>query len=88
MSSRRLLLAHSSPTPWLAPIVPFSWFQQFWKDFQLETVKTNLDAMGLKIAEHQEQALKARKGLAVATKDFKKITAPEEQSKEVGKLLK
>lgn len=61
--------------------------QSFWKEFDLEGLRSTLDEQGLAVATAQEASVKARKGLAERTKDFRRH-APQEVSKEVAPLLK
>ncbi|KAG2490870.1 hypothetical protein HYH03_010788 [Edaphochlamys debaryana] len=58
----------------------------FWRDFDLEGMRTKLDEIGLKVAEHQEESMQNRRKLAESTRDFKKNN--EAVSKTVGPLLK
>ena len=54
--------------------------------FDLEGMRTKLDDIGLKVAEHQEESMQNRRKLAEATREFKKNS--EAVSKTVGPLLK
>ena len=56
----------------------------FWKEFELDSVRSKLDEEGLGIASHQEASVKHRRQLAEATKgacssyaDFHQSTAPD-----------
>lgn len=49
-------------------------------------MRASLDEVGLKIAEHQEEAMAARKRLAESTREFKRT--PEASTRGVGPLLK
>ena len=40
----------------------------FWKEFELDSVRSKLDEEGLGIASHQEASVKHRRQLAEATK--------------------
>lgn len=59
----------------------------YWRDLDLEGMRTKLDEVGLKIASYQEEALQNRKKLADATREFKR-SVDEQTSKSVGGLLK
>ncbi|GLC41611.1 hypothetical protein PLESTF_000273100 [Pleodorina starrii] len=65
---------------------PLSVVCSFWREFDLEGIRTKLDEIGLKVAEHQEDSMQSRRKLAEATRDFKKNN--EAVSKTVGPLLK
>ncbi|KAL3835136.1 hypothetical protein ACJIZ3_009872 [Penstemon smallii] len=56
---------------------PVSAVATFWKDFDLEKERTNLDEQGLRIAENQENSQKNRRKLAESTRDFKKASNEE-----------
>ena len=66
---------------------PLSVVCSYWKEFDLENMRSKLDEVGLKIAEHQEEAMQNRKKLAEATRDFKK-GASDAITKPLGALLK
>ncbi|KAL4425119.1 hypothetical protein ABPG77_008224 [Micractinium sp. CCAP 211/92] len=61
--------------------------QGFWKDFDLEGLRTKLDEQGLAVATAQEASVRSRKALAERTKDFRRHAA-QEVSREVAPLLK
>ncbi|KAL6270184.1 hypothetical protein ACE6H2_027095 [Prunus campanulata] len=50
---------------------PISVVSNFWKEFDLEEEKSELDEKGLRIAENQENRQKNRAKLAESTRDFK-----------------
>ena len=60
---------------------------KFWEDLDLESLRRNMDDVGMSIAEHQEESVHNRRKLAETTRDFKK-TASEAALKGVGALLK
>lgn len=53
----------------------------------MESLRSKLDDVGLKIAEHQEDSMQNRRKLAETTREFKK-TAQDSAIKGVGPLLK
>lgn len=59
----------------------------YWREFDLEGMRTKLDESGLKIASYQEEALQNRKKLAESTREFKR-SADEQVNKTVGPLLR
>ncbi|KAL4853646.1 hypothetical protein ACK3TF_005368 [Chlorella vulgaris] len=61
--------------------------QSFWKEFDLESLRSKLDEQGLSVANAQEASVASRRVLAERTKDFRRHAA-QEVSKEVGPLLK
>ncbi|KAL6768847.1 UBQ4 [Auxenochlorella protothecoides x Auxenochlorella symbiontica] len=61
--------------------------QAFWKEFDLDGLRTQLDGQAMALAEAQEASLRSRKELAGNTKDLRKKLPPE-VSKEVGPLLR
>ncbi|KAI3427262.1 hypothetical protein D9Q98_007195 [Chlorella vulgaris] len=61
--------------------------QSFWKEFDLEGLRSKLDEQGLSVANAQEASVASRRVLAERTKDFRRHAA-QEVSKEVGPLLK
>ncbi|EFN56705.1 hypothetical protein CHLNCDRAFT_144082 [Chlorella variabilis] len=61
--------------------------QQYWKEFDLEGLRSKLDEQGLAVANAQEASVKSRRVLAERTKDFRRHAA-QEVSKEVAPLLK
>lgn len=61
--------------------------QGFWKEFDLEGLRTKLDEQGLAVATAQEASVRSRKALAERTKEFRRHAA-QEVSKEVAPLLK
>ncbi|MEW5305958.1 MAG: hypothetical protein WDW36_008467 [Sanguina aurantia] len=65
---------------------PLSVVCGYWKEFDLEGMRASLDEVGLKVAEHQEDAMAARKRLAESTREFKRT--PEAATRGVGPLLK
>ncbi|KXZ54818.1 hypothetical protein GPECTOR_4g889 [Gonium pectorale] len=65
---------------------PLSVVCNFWRELDLEGMRTKLDEIGLKVAEHQEDSMQNRRKLAEATRDFKRNN--EAVSKTVGPLLK
>jgi homeobox protein cut-like len=66
---------------------PISVVYAFWKDFDLETWRVQLDDQGLQIGKNQESSLKNRRKLAESTRDFKKASQ-EEKTKSFPALLK
>lgn len=60
---------------------------KYWTELDLESMRSKLDDVGLKIAEHQEEAMQNRRKLAEVTKEYKR-TASEAATKGVGPLLK
>ncbi|KAL6758283.1 CASP C terminal-domain-containing protein [Haematococcus lacustris] len=56
-----------------------------WQGLDLESLRVQMDEVGMKIAEHQEEAMQNRKKLAEATREFKR-QAPD--IKGMGPLLK
>ncbi|GIL82819.1 hypothetical protein Vretimale_8189 [Volvox reticuliferus] len=65
---------------------PLSVVCNFWREFDLEGIRTKLDEIGLKVAEHQEESMQNRRKLAEATREFKRNN--EAVSRTVGPLLK
>ncbi|PNH04179.1 Protein CASP [Tetrabaena socialis] len=65
---------------------PLSVVCGFWRELDLEGMRTKLDETGLKVAEHQEESLQNRRKLAESTRDFRRNN--EAVSKTVGPLLK
>ncbi|KAL6777982.1 UBQ4 [Auxenochlorella protothecoides x Auxenochlorella symbiontica] len=61
--------------------------QAFWKEFDLDGLRTQLDGQAMALAEAQEASLRSRKELAGNTKELRKKLPPE-VSKEVGPLLR
>ncbi|KAI7841244.1 hypothetical protein COHA_005081 [Chlorella ohadii] len=61
--------------------------QAFWKEFDLEGLRAQLDEQGLAVATAQEASVRSRKALADRTKDFRRGAAGE-VSREVAPLLK
>eukprot|EP01026_Neomeris_dumetosa_P068501 TRINITY_DN670_c0_g2_i2.p1 TRINITY_DN670_c0_g2~~TRINITY_DN670_c0_g2_i2.p1 ORF type:complete len:683 (-),score=134.99 TRINITY_DN670_c0_g2_i2:879-2882(-) len=59
----------------------------FWKEFNLESRRGQLDEVGLKIAQHQESSQQSRRQLAEATKELKRTQAGQISS-QVSSLLK
>ncbi|KAG7667197.1 putative Protein CASP [Nannochloris sp. 'desiccata'] len=59
----------------------------YWKEFDLETLRSSLDEKGLAIAESQEASMKSRKQLSEKTKEFKKSVTPD-VFKQMASLLK
>lgn len=63
-----------------------------WKEFDLDSRRSKLDDLGLKVADLQEQSAANRKQLADATREFKRSTAGEAADSEyvqaVAALLK
>ncbi|KAL3136045.1 hypothetical protein ABBQ32_007079 [Trebouxia sp. C0010 RCD-2024] len=59
----------------------------FWKDFELDSFRQNLDQQGFTVAENQESSLKSRRRLAETTREFRKAASPE-VNRDVGSLLK
>lgn len=71
-----------------ADVSPLHLVCTYWAEtVDLESLRTKLDDVGLKIAQHQEEAMQNRRALAEATKEFKK-SAGEQITKTVGPLLK
>jgi homeobox protein cut-like len=69
-------------------MVDISIVSRYWAEFDLEGRRPALDEVGLKIAEHQEEAMQNRKKLAEATKEFKKTHAEDPNAKAFGALLR
>ncbi|PRW51060.1 CASP-like [Chlorella sorokiniana] len=61
--------------------------QAYWKEFDLEGLRSQLDEQGLAVATAQEASVRSRKALADRTKEFRRGVAPE-VSREVAPLLK
>jgi homeobox protein cut-like len=55
--------------------------------YRLEGMRTKLDEVGLKIAEHQEESMQNRRKLAEATWEFKRSSS-DAVSKSTGTVLK
>jgi homeobox protein cut-like len=66
---------------------PLSVVCHFWKEFDLESMRTKLDEVGLKIAEVQEESVQNRRKLADSTRDFKR-NAADGVSRSVGGIMK
>jgi homeobox protein cut-like len=66
---------------------PLSVVCHFWKEFDLESMRTKLDEVGLKVAELQEDSVQNRRKLADATRDFKR-SAADGVSKSVGSIMR
>ncbi|GIL55034.1 hypothetical protein Vafri_10686 [Volvox africanus] len=69
-----------------AIVSPLSVVCNFWREFDLEGIRTKLDEIGLKVAEHQEESMQNRRKLAETTREFKRSN--EAVSRTVGPLLK
>ena len=61
---------------------------RYWSDFDLEGMRASLDEVGLRVAEHQEEAMQNRKKLAESTKSFRSQYADDPNTKAYGTLLK
>ena len=61
---------------------------RYWSDFDLEGMRASLDEVGLRVAEHQEEAMQNRKKLAESTKAFRSQYADDPNTKAYGTLLK
>eukprot|EP00899_Mesostigma_viride_P007255 jgi/Mesvir1/16530/Mv10076-RA.1 len=83
-SNKANIDARPTPPP---PLSPFTGVHDYWKEVDLESKRGTLDEQGLRVAENQESSLKARKKLAEATKDFRKMNA-DDKAKTFGPLLK
>eukprot|EP00891_Asterochloris_glomerata_P006970 jgi/Astpho2/6970/Aster-01827 len=70
-----------------SPIAGLHGVCAFWKDFELERFRSQLDEKGMRVAEQQEASVKNRRKLAETTKEFRKA-ASAEVAKEVGALLR
>ncbi|GMH36191.1 hypothetical protein BSKO_04059 [Bryopsis sp. KO-2023] len=66
---------------------PLTFVCNFWKEFDLEGRRSQLDEVGMKVAQHQEDSVRNRKKLAKTTQEFRK-GASEATVKSVGDLLK
>uniref|UniRef100_A0A7I4CSF0 Protein CASP n=1 Tax=Physcomitrium patens TaxID=3218 RepID=A0A7I4CSF0_PHYPA len=66
---------------------PIAQVLSFWKDFDLENWRTQLDKQALEIDKNQENSLKNRRKLAETTREYKKASV-EEKIKSAPALLK
>ena len=71
-----------------ASVVDLQLVSRFWSEFDLEGMRPSLDEVGMRIAEHQEEAMGNRKKLAESTKAFRSQHADDPNTKAYGALLK
>lgn len=80
----------ATPTMTNAPPSPLQAALDFWRQFNLNDRRAELDTQGLAIADRQEASTSSRKQLSVDTRNFRKTMSENKQvnAKEVGPLLK